>query len=120
MLRRLAPNDRYVGMLTEYQPTRYADAKAAIGLTAFMATGQWFAWSISSPLLDGDSAVITAQILKQVAATRSGLLVIISNQRDSWAPLNQDILDSLQARCRLSLVEAGKYQSAFRTENCIG
>ena len=31
MLRRLAPNDRYVGMLTEYQPTRYADAKAAIG-----------------------------------------------------------------------------------------
>jgi hypothetical protein len=120
MLRRLAPGERYVGMLTEYQPARYADARAAIGMTAFMATGQWFAWSISSPLLDGDSAVITAQILKQVAATPSGLLVIISNQRESWAPLNQEILDGLQARCRLSPIETGRYQSAFRTENCPG
>jgi hypothetical protein len=120
MLRRFAPNALYVGMLSDRIPMVYADANAAIGTTAFMATGQWFAWSISSPLNDGTSPLITDQVVKRVASTPAGMLIIIPNDRNNWVNLNQAILDRLVQRCRLSLLETDKYLTAFRTENCDG
>lgn len=120
MLRRLAPDAPYVGMLTDFYPQRYADSDMAVGATAFMATGQWYAWSISSPVNDGLSPIVTKQILRRVAETPAGMLIIISNRRDGWAPINQLILEGLSARCRLLLVEAGKYHSAVLTDDCTG
>ena len=121
MLRRLAPDSRFVGVLATSYPYRYADAGSATGLTAFMTTGQWFAWSLSSPFNDNLSALLTGQTLKRVAETPSGMLVIISNQPyEKWIDLERMILQELTARCRLSLVEKGKFHSAFRTENCAG
>lgn len=120
MLRRLAPDARYVGLLTDYEPRRYADAEAAIGMAAFMATDQWFAWSISSPVNDGNSSLIVDRVLKRVATTPSGMLIIVSRQQDGWVPLNRQILNALTARCRLSLIETGQYHSAFLTEGCAG
>jgi len=118
MLRRLSPNAHYVGMLTEDQNAWYGDANAAAGMTALMATGQWYSWSISDPVIDGDSSIITGQILKRVEATPSGMPIVISKQTDRWASLNHDILATLRAHCRLALLEEGKYQSVFVTENC--
>lgn len=118
MLRRLAPNDPTVGMLTDFYPDRYADASSAIGITAFMATHQWFAWSMTSPVYDGLSPKITNRVLKRVDATSSGLLVIVSKERTGWAPINQKILDHLAARCRLEPIETDEFLSALRTENC--
>lgn len=120
MLQRVTSQSRLVGMLTEDQPARYADANSALGMVAFMATGQWFAWSISSPLIDGDSSLITDQILQRVSATPSGMPVIVANERKSWVPLNQQILDRLTLRCRLSLVEEGRHFTAFITKDCAG
>jgi hypothetical protein len=118
MLRRLAPNDRYVGMLVDFYPDRYADADMAIGMTAVMTTGQWYAWGISSPANDGHSPLTSQQILRRVAATRSGLPVLVAKERTQWLPLNEAILQVLNARCELRLVETGQYHLAYRTENC--
>jgi hypothetical protein len=120
MLQRLAPKDAYIGMLVDFYPERYADADMAIGMTAFMTTGQWYAWGISSPANDGHSPLTSRQILRRVAATPSGLPVIIAKDRRDWLPLNQAILQSLGARCDLKLVETGEYHVAYRTENCKG
>ncbi len=118
MLRRWAPEARYVGMLTEYFPVSFADPNATIGLTAFMATGQWFAWKMSAPIMDGLSPVITDRILKHVATTPSGMLIILSKREDERSPLTNAILPVLRATCRLRLVEQGRYNSAFLTEDC--
>ena len=120
MLKRLGPQQRQVGMLTDFFPVRYGDSDMFIGGPAFMSTGQWYAWGTSAPVIDGLSPVITEQILKRVDATPSGMPVVISNQRDGWGPINPLILARLMARCRLSPVEAGKYDTVYVTENCGG
>jgi len=120
MLQRLTPNEPYVGMLVDYYPYRYADADMAAGMNAFMTTGQWYAWGISSPANDGHSPLISRQILGRVAATPSGLPVIIAKDRTEWLPLNWEILQLLNSRCDLKLVETGEYHVAYRTENCKG
>lgn len=79
MLRRLAPDSRYVGMLTDSFPAAYADSDTSIGLTSFMVTGQWFAWPLSSPLNDSLSARIIALVAKSVEKTPTGTLIVISN-----------------------------------------
>jgi hypothetical protein len=119
MLRRLAPNSRYVGMVTDFG-YEFGGNSHAISVTAFMATGQWHEWSMTSPFFDGLSPMISDRILRRVAATPPGTLIIISNQTEGLAPLNLAILNTLRARCRLSLVETDKYHSAYRTENCAG
>ena len=118
MLRRLAPDARFVGMLADSPPYRYADASAAIGLTALMATDQWFAWSISSMINDRLSTVLSGRILRRVATTESGMLIVYPTRREEWLYLTKEILETLNARCRLKLVETGTYFSAFVTENC--
>ena len=120
MLRRWAPEARYVGMLTDYNPVMFADPNATIGMTAFMATGQWYAWKTSGPLMDGVSPVITDRILNDVASTPSGMLIILSNRTEERVALTKKILARLEKRCRLRLVEQGEYNSAFLTENCSG
>lgn len=120
MLRRLGAGKHQVGMLADYWPRRYADSLTAVAMTAFMTTGQWYAWSLSSPINDGQSPMITNRILNQVAATPTGMLIIVSNQKTDWAPINYSILETLLAHCTLSLVEVREYHSAFMTENCHG
>lgn len=120
MLRRLAPHARYVGLLSDYDAIRFADSDNTIGLVSFMATGQWFAWSISSPLNDSRSPRISRQILERVASTQPGLLIIAPNDRVGWDPINQKIWDTLAQHCRLPLVEQGTYSSAFMTAGCHG
>ena len=120
MLRRLAPEARYVGLLVDSPPYRYADASATIGLTAVMVTNQWFAWSISSLVNDRLSTVLTGRILKKVAATPSGMLIVYPTRREEWFFLTKEILETLTAHCRLKPVETGKYYSAFLTEGCTG
>jgi hypothetical protein len=118
MVRKLAPHAHTVGLLTDYTPSRYADSDAAIALTVFMATGQWFPWQISTPFNDGRGPLITDRILRRIAATPSGLLVIVPNRRDGWAPINRSIWQILGTHCRLSLIEKSKYHSAFLTKEC--
>ncbi len=120
MLRRWAPEARYVGLLTEYSPVVFGDPNATIGLTASMATGQWFAWRISGPLMDMFSPVITDRILKRVAATPSGMLIILGNRREERLPITNAILSVLNDKCRLRLLEQGTFNSAFLTEDCRG
>jgi hypothetical protein len=118
MLQRLAPWAREVGMLADLYPHIFADSDPAIGLTAFMTTGQWYAWSVSSPVNDGVSPLVTARVLHQVASTGNGLLVITPNRSDDWAPMNVAIWQQLRQVCRLVPVEKGQFHTAFLTEGC--
>ena len=118
MLGRLAPGASTVGMLADLFPRIFADADPAIGITAFMYTGQWYAWSVSSPVNDGVSPLLTDRILRRVAATPSGTLIIAPNGADEWAPLNKAILERLRETCDLRPLETGRYHSAFVTERC--
>lgn len=118
LARRWGAADRQVALLADRMPVRMADADGAIGVTAFMATGQWYPWSISSPIIDGASPLIVDRILSRVATVSDGLLVILPNQEETMAPLNKSILRQLRARCGLRLLEQGRYFSAFHTLGC--
>ncbi len=120
MLRRFAPGAREVGMLADLYPHIFADSDPAIGLTAFMATGQWYAWSVSSPVIDGASPLVADRVLRRVASTPSGTLIITPNRADDWAPLNKAILERLRETCHLRPLEKGQYHTAFLTEDCRG
>lgn len=118
MLRRLAPGARTVGMLADLNPHIFADSDPSIGIAAFMYTGQWYAWSISSPINDGVSPLLTARILQSVSATPSGMVIIAPIRPDDWAPLNKAILERLRETCDFRLLETGRYHRAFVTEGC--
>ncbi|MBS0546267.1 MAG: hypothetical protein JSR24_00880 [Proteobacteria bacterium] len=118
MMRRLTSRAPKVGVLADLFPLIFADSDPAIGITAFMYTGQWYAWSVSSPINDGVSPLASEKILQQVAATSSGLVIIVPNQTDGWAPLNKAILERLHKTCDFKALETGRYHSAFMMEGC--
>ena len=118
LLNKWTGESAHVGMLVDTFPSRMADAGPAIGLAAFMATGQWYAWSISSPLNDGLSPAITERILARVGETLDGLPILISNEKVDWVALNSAILQKLTHRCSLSLRERGRYHSLYTTSGC--
>jgi hypothetical protein len=107
-------------MLADLYPHIFADSDPAIGIAAFMTTGQWYAWSVSSPVNDGVSPLLTEQVLRRVDATANGTLVIAPNRADDWAPINQAIWQRLRQVCHLKPVEKGQYHAAFLTEDCRG
>ena len=121
MLRRLAPEAHYVGLLTDYFPGGMAvSGNVSIGISALLTTGQWFSWGENSPFNDSRGPKITAAILERVDHTEAGLLVIVPNpeEREGWAMINQKIFDRLRSRCHQSLRETGQFFSAFVTERC--
>jgi hypothetical protein len=78
LLRRWAPDAARVTMLTDSFPNAYADSDTSIGIASFMATGQWFAWAVSSPINDSSFEVIRG-ISARAAVAPSGSPVLISN-----------------------------------------
>jgi hypothetical protein len=118
LVRRWGPDDRQIALLADRMPIRMADSDAAIGLATFMATGQWYPWSISSPIIDGASPLVEDRILARVSTVADGLLVILPNEEKTMAPLGAAIAKRLRARCGLRLLEHGRYLSAFRTQGC--
>ena len=119
LARRWGAGDRQVAMLADRMPWRMADPDASIGLTTFMATGQWYPWPISAPIIDGASPLVTGRILARVATVSDGLLVILPNQENTMAPLCAAVLRQLRSRCDLRLLEQGRELSAFRTQGCV-
>lgn len=119
MLRRLAPDTQDVGMVTDFWDEFGGNAHA-ISVSAAMATGHWRAWFYTAPFHDGQATLIAERVLKRVAATPEGTLIIISNRREGLVSLNQRILQTLDAHCRLSPVEVDRYHSAYKVIFCDG
>lgn len=118
MLQQFAPGVPHVGMIVDLYDISYGSAYGAIGIVAFMSTGQWYAWSQSSTLNDENSPILVKRAVQEAAATASGTPIIASNERERLLPINKAILEALEAHCHLRLLERGKYVSAFVTENC--
>jgi hypothetical protein len=119
LVRRWGADDREIALLADRMPIRMADSDAAIGLTTFMATGQWYPWSISAPIIDGASRLVEDRTLARVSTVSDGLLVILPNEEKTMAPLGAAILQRLRTRCELRLLEQGRYLSAFHTRGCM-
>ncbi|MBN9089174.1 MAG: hypothetical protein J0J01_19890 [Reyranella sp.] len=119
LVRRWGADDRQIALLADRMPNRMADSDAAIGLTTFMASGQWYPWSISAPIIDGASRLVEERTLARVSTVSDGLLVILPNEEKTMAPLNAAVLKRLRARCELQLLERGRYLSAFHTQGCM-
>lgn len=118
MVRRLAHDGRPIGLLTDIFPTIFGDSDSAVSVAAYMTTGRWFPWSISSPLNDGLAPIVAARILAQAKTTPTGTLIVVPNDRKGWLLFDRGIYDAIVARCQLKLVEQGRYLSAFVTDNC--
>ena len=117
LLRRWAPNQSRVALLADSFPY---DLDNIVSMTALMQAGKWYRWPISSPLNDAISEPLVALILRRVAEApmQDGEILVVSNDRDHLSPLEQKILGIVAARCRLSLVEAREFLSAYRTDAC--
>lgn len=119
MLQRLAPDKSHVGMVTDFWDPGGGNAHA-ISVAAAMATGNWRMWFYTAAFHDGQAKLVADRVLRRVAATPPGTLVIISNRREGLIGLNQEIIKTLEAHCRLSPVETAKYHTAYRVIGCDG